>query len=862
MLRLAGRHRGLLRTSAVLFLLVPAAALAQAPVVSFDWTMPDRFGNETLPEGRIAYHYDPAYITPSGWPVSLNGCGTTAAPGDQLMSFSWDIQGTTHNSATGCHFTYTFAALGTYRVKLTVGTRRGQRNSVTKDVVVKDLLIVSMGDSYASGEGNPDVPQVMQKIPGLPVGTLYDAPKAGPVWTDIWCHRSKYAGHAQAALELERAAPRSSVTFVSVACSGASVREGLLAQQTVAVPADAVPALGNPFAYISAPDATARVIYLGVGFQVQELSLQRGDATWQQVDLTHVAGAPPAGSNAVGYVSPDGTARVVYKGTDFHIHELYLQPGAHWIHADLTMLAGAPPAAGVPFGFAEADNTAHVVSRGTDFHIHELYLLPGAHWADADLTLLAGAPPAAGDPIAYVTTDRIPRVLYRGVLGGVHELRREGHWIDADLTNIAGAPPAAGNPFGYVTADKIARVLYRGVAGGVHELRLEGTWIHADLTDIARAPPAAGDPFAYVTPDRIARVLYRGPLGGVHELRLEGTWIDADLTNIAQAPPAGGDPFGYVTVDKIARVLYRGLLGGVHELRLEPGARWQHADLTDIAGIVHKVDPQISAIVQALCPPGRLGKSRPIWHCQDPTRAIDALLIAVGLNDVGFGHIVETLVTNNDPPGNPPIDQIESMQSDLNHRMDTLPTHFQELARGIKDNLNVRAVYVIEYPDPTHDENGRFCDHTPVGDLFGKTILPNTHLHFQPSTGLFNAWLPSGISAQESQWASENVARRLNSLLKQIADSNGWTFVGGISEAFATHGWCAGSFDQFFHDAVTFDPYRPVQRFVRTYEDSRYTQGPFEVLKYGDSRGAMHPNAQGHEIVKNHIIAAIRQHGL
>ncbi len=360
-------------------------------------------------------------------------------------------------------------------------------------------------------------------------------------------------------------------------------------------------------------------------------------------------------------------------------------------------------------------------------------------------------------------------------------------------------------------------------------------------------------------------MLYRGPLGGVHELRLERTWIDADLTNIASgALPAAGDPFAYVTADKVARVLYRGVFGGVHELYLQPGASWIHADLTDIAGTLHKVDPQISAVVQAVCPSGRVDKSPPIWHCQGPTRPIDALLIAVGLNDVGFGDIVETLVTNNNPPQSDPthIDQIESLQSDVDAKMAVLPTLFRQLAKSIGDNLSVRRVYLAEYPDPTHDENGRFCNQKPEGDLFGHLLLPNTHLHFQLASGPSNAWAPSGIDAHEAQWASENVARRLNSLLKQVADSQGWTFVGGIADAFATHGWCAGSPDQFIHDAVTWDPYRPVQRFIRTYEDSRYTQGPFEVWRYGDSHGAMHPNAQGHEVLKNQLLAAIRRQGL
>ena len=49
-----------------------------------------------------------------------------------------------------------------------------------------------------------------------------------PVWQDRQCHRTAFAGPAQAALALERADPKTSVTFVHLACSGASIYEGIL----------------------------------------------------------------------------------------------------------------------------------------------------------------------------------------------------------------------------------------------------------------------------------------------------------------------------------------------------------------------------------------------------------------------------------------------------------------------------------------------------------------------------------------------------------------------------------------------------------------------------------------------------------
>jgi hypothetical protein len=76
-----------------------------------------------------------------------------------------------------------------------------------------DHLIVSIGDSVASGEGNPDAGAGLLR---------------GAKWLERACHRSMLSGHAQAALAIERGEPTSRVTFVPLGCSGATVPRGLL----------------------------------------------------------------------------------------------------------------------------------------------------------------------------------------------------------------------------------------------------------------------------------------------------------------------------------------------------------------------------------------------------------------------------------------------------------------------------------------------------------------------------------------------------------------------------------------------------------------------------------------------------------
>ncbi len=124
----------------------------------------------------------------------------------------------------------------------------GGREIAQARIAVQDILVVGLGDSFASGEGNPDVPVRFSRERAADYGkagteadlTGYPA-RMGPWkqigdkafieqnarWVDQACHRSLYSQQLRAALQLGVEDPRRAVTFVGLACSGAEITDGL-----------------------------------------------------------------------------------------------------------------------------------------------------------------------------------------------------------------------------------------------------------------------------------------------------------------------------------------------------------------------------------------------------------------------------------------------------------------------------------------------------------------------------------------------------------------------------------------------------------------------------------------------------------
>ena len=143
-------------------------------------------------------------------PVTLNGCGSTAANG--LQSYTWTFSDETIAPITSAncsvvwrrHLSHEFR---TVDVTLTITPKTGSRFSVTHTIRYRDRVIASLGDSAASGEGAPD------------------NPTTGAFVASRDCDRSGWAASAQAALQIQRALPDTTVHFWHLACSGATIAE-------------------------------------------------------------------------------------------------------------------------------------------------------------------------------------------------------------------------------------------------------------------------------------------------------------------------------------------------------------------------------------------------------------------------------------------------------------------------------------------------------------------------------------------------------------------------------------------------------------------------------------------------------------
>jgi hypothetical protein len=194
-------------------LLATVAWAALAPAVGaqdgelFTWEMPRRLGSEFDEKGRVKMPR-PEDVRDGPWKVQLKVAEPVCSAGAVIR---WSVDGNpAEPDREGCRFTQEFTTEGAYSVRLDV-TRGADRYTDTQQVVVQDWLIVSLGDSVASGEGVPDLPNARRAL-----------------WQSQRCHRSARAAPAKAATQIEAGDDHTSVTFVHLACSGATVREGLL----------------------------------------------------------------------------------------------------------------------------------------------------------------------------------------------------------------------------------------------------------------------------------------------------------------------------------------------------------------------------------------------------------------------------------------------------------------------------------------------------------------------------------------------------------------------------------------------------------------------------------------------------------
>jgi hypothetical protein len=202
--------------------------------------------------------------------------------------------------------------------------------------------------------------------------------------------------------------------------------------------------------------------------------------------------------------------------------------------------------------------------------------------------------------------------------------------------------------------------------------------------------------------------------------------------------------------------------------------------------------------------PGQLGKLRTLVG----GRSIDALIINVGANDLGFGQIVGLCAADTNCPNEyvkvdangkitkdpysallrtldnlPPIIRnrlplqtlklllgAQTLDQLVSTRLASLlPARFAQLQSALQaqfPSLPAKNIYLVQYYDPTHDENGAACT---GGDG------------------------PGVMSQADYFWAYTKVLSGLNQILVNASARYGWNLVGGISDAYRKHGYCSSS---------------------------------------------------------------------
>ncbi len=209
-------------------------AFSDTPRKDFDWRGWAANGEGKLcydPESRRHSACGEEYLNPKAHDIQLwlQAVGGIALPA--AAQCEWRIGGELV-AAAGCGERVSGTLPYPGSAEISVNAVGEQPIVVT--AAVRDILIASMGDSFASGEGNPDRPAEFGD--GNRYRNLYPLRKdnhvgGSAIWTDQLCHRSLYGQNLRAALQIAVENRQLAITFLDYSCSGAGIEDGILGGQ-------------------------------------------------------------------------------------------------------------------------------------------------------------------------------------------------------------------------------------------------------------------------------------------------------------------------------------------------------------------------------------------------------------------------------------------------------------------------------------------------------------------------------------------------------------------------------------------------------------------------------------------------------
>jgi hypothetical protein len=196
-----------------------------------------------------------SYLTPIDHPVTVRLTG--GVPVGATCAWSFDDgdgpQTSTFDCAEPVNLRVRAGRQTVASVDVSSGPEATQR--VSTEISVRDILIAGLGDSIASGEGNPDraialadegfcfrtllgsagTQYYRPSRAGYKGGRACEAPdtlanwqRHAALWFNSACHRSLYSYQTRTALALAVRYPHLAVTYLPLACTGASIPDGML----------------------------------------------------------------------------------------------------------------------------------------------------------------------------------------------------------------------------------------------------------------------------------------------------------------------------------------------------------------------------------------------------------------------------------------------------------------------------------------------------------------------------------------------------------------------------------------------------------------------------------------------------------
>jgi lysophospholipase L1-like esterase len=199
-----------------------------------------------------------SYLTPVDHAITVRLTG--AVPVGATCAWSFDDgdgpQQSTFDCAEPVNLRVRYGRATVATVDVSSGPEPPQRFST--EIMVRDIFVAGLGDSIASGEGNPDRAVALAdegfcfrhylgtaaaqyyrpSRAGYKGGRACEAPDSLQVWqrqSALWfnsaCHRSLYSYQTRTALALAVRYPHIAVTYLPLACSGATISDGLFGTQ-------------------------------------------------------------------------------------------------------------------------------------------------------------------------------------------------------------------------------------------------------------------------------------------------------------------------------------------------------------------------------------------------------------------------------------------------------------------------------------------------------------------------------------------------------------------------------------------------------------------------------------------------------